>query len=57
MVFFEFPRHLWRSIRTTNAVETTFAHIRRRTHWFGAFNNKNSARKLITMPVLAITQN
>ena len=57
IVFFEFPRHLWRSIRTTNAVETTFAHIRRRTHWFGAFNNINSAKKLITMPVLTITQN
>ena len=25
--------------------------------FFGAFNNINSARKLITMPVLTITQN
>ncbi|MCD6417691.1 transposase [bacterium] len=57
MVFFEFPRYIWRSIRTINAVETTFAHIRGKTQWFGAFNNINSARKLITMPVFAITQN
>ncbi|MCD6417341.1 transposase [bacterium] len=48
---------MWHSIRTTNAIESIFAHIRRRTHWFGAFNNINSARKLITMPVFAITKN
>jgi len=57
IVFFQFPRHLWRSIRTTNTIESIFAHIRRRTKWFGTFNNINSARKLITMPVLTITQN
>jgi len=56
-VFFRFPRHLWRSIRTTNAVESIFAHIRRRTKWFGAFNSMNSAKILITMPVFKFTQN
>jgi len=57
IVFFQFPRHLWHSIRTTNVIESLFAHIRRRTNWFGAFNSKTSAKKLLTMPVLSLTQN
>jgi len=31
--------------------------IRSRVKWFGTFNNINSAKKLITISVLAITQN
>jgi transposase-like protein len=57
IVFFEFPRHLWQSIRTTNAIEILFAQIRRRTNWFGSFNNQTSALNLLTMPIFPITQN
>ena len=52
IVFFDFPRHLWTKIRTTNAVESTFAHVRRRIRWMGAFKNTKSAINMTTMPIV-----
>lgn len=31
LVFFRFPRHLWRKLRTTNVIERCFLEVRRRT--------------------------
>lgn len=52
IVFFDFPRHLWTKIRTTNAVESTFAHVRRRIRWMGAFKNERSAINMATIPIV-----
>lgn len=53
IVFFDFPRQLWTKIRTTNAVESTFAHVRRRIRWMGAFKTKKSAINMTAIPIVA----
>src|SRR4029077_19682173 len=35
LTFFEFPQHLWRKLRTTNAIERCFVEVRRRTRPMG----------------------
>jgi transposase-like protein len=37
--FFSLPRHLWRSLRTTNMIERCFVEVRRRTRPMVCFVN------------------
>lgn len=45
--FFEFPRHLWRKLRTTNAIERCFVEVRRRTRPMVVFTNVESVDRII----------
>ena len=45
--FFSFPRHLWRKLRTTNAIERCFVEVRRRTRPMVAFVNVESVDRII----------
>jgi len=45
--FFRFPRHLWRKLRTTNAIERGFVEVRRRTRPMVCFVNVESADRII----------
>jgi putative transposase len=45
--FFSFPRHLWRSLRTTNIIERCFVEVRRRTRPMVCFVNVQSVDRII----------
>lgn len=45
--FFSFPRHLWRSLRTTNVIERCFVEVRRRTRPMVCFVNGESVDRII----------
>lgn len=45
--FFRFPRHLWRKLRTTNAIERCFVEVRRRTRPMVCFVNEESVGRII----------
>jgi len=45
--FFSFPRHLWRSLRTTNIIERCFVEVRRRTRPMVCFVNVESVDRII----------
>ena len=45
--FFSFPRHLWRKLRTTNAIERCFVEVRRRTRPMVVFTNVESVDRII----------
>jgi putative transposase len=45
--FFGFPRHLWRSLRTTNVIERCFVEVRRRTRPMVCFVNVQSVDRII----------
>ncbi len=45
--FFEFPKHLWRKLRTTNAIERSFVEVRRRTRPMVVFMNVESVDRII----------
>lgn len=45
--FFGFPRHLWRKLRTTNAIERCFVEVRRRTRPMVVFTNVESVDRII----------
>lgn len=45
--FFEFPRHLWRTLRTTNIIERCFVEVRRRTRPMVCFVNEASIERII----------
>lgn len=45
--FFEFPRHLWRRLRTTNVIERCFVEVRRRTRPMVCFVNVQSVDRII----------
>src|SRR2546425_259551 len=45
--FFSFPRHLWRSLRTTNVIERCFVEVRRRTRPMVCFVNIGSVDRII----------
>jgi putative transposase len=45
--FFSFPRHLWRSVRTTNVIERCFVEVRRRTRPMVCFVNVASVDRII----------
>ncbi len=45
--FFQFPRPLWRKLRTTNAIERCFVEVRRRTRPMVVFTNVESVDRII----------
>ncbi len=45
--FFHFPRHLWKKVRTTNAIERCFVEVRRRTRPMVVFTNVESVDRII----------
>ena len=47
LAFFRFPRHLWRKLRTTNAIERCFVEVRRRTRPMVCFVNAESVERII----------
>jgi putative transposase len=44
--FFDFPKHLWRKLRTTNAIERIFVEVRRRTRPMVVFVNDASVDRI-----------
>ena len=45
--FFYFPKHLWKKLRTTNAIERCFVEVRRRTRPMVVFTNVQSVDRII----------
>jgi len=45
--FFNFPRHLWKKLRTTNVIERCFVEVRRRTRPMVCFVNVESVDRII----------
>lgn len=45
--FFQFPRHLWRKLRTTNVIERCFVEVRRRTRPMVCFVNIQSVDRIV----------
>jgi putative transposase len=45
--FYQFPRHLWKKLRTTNAIERCFVEVRRRTRPMVVFTNVQSVDRII----------
>jgi len=45
--FYQFPRHLWKKLRTTNAIERCFVEVRRRTRPMVVFTNAESVDRII----------
>jgi putative transposase len=45
--FFHFPEHLWKKLRTTNAIERCFVEVRRRTRPMVVFTNVESVDRII----------
>ena len=45
--FFDFPRHLWRRLRTTNVIERCFVEVRRRTRPMVVFTDVESVDRII----------
>jgi putative transposase len=49
--FFRFPPHLWRKLRTTNAIKRCFVEVRRRARPMVGFVNVESVHRII-FPIL-----
>ena len=47
LTFFDFPRQLWRKLRTTNVIERCFVEVRRRTRPMVCFVNVGSVDRII----------
>ena len=47
LAFFSFPRHLWKKLRTTNAIERCFVEVRRRTRPMVCFVNVSSVDRIV----------
>jgi transposase-like protein len=47
LAFLRFPRHLWKKLRTTNAIERQFVEVRRRTRPMVCFVNLASVDRII----------
>jgi len=47
LTFFDFPRHLWKKLRTTNAIERCFVEVRRRTRPMVCFVNVESVDRIL----------
>ena len=45
--FFQFPRHLWRKLRTTIVIERCFVEVRRRTRPMVCFANVQSVDRIV----------
>ncbi len=46
LTLFEFPQHLWRKLRTTNAIERCFVEVRPRTRPMVLFTNVESENRI-----------
>ena len=47
LTFFDFPKHLWKKLRTTNAIERCFVEVRRRTRPMVCFVNVDSVDRIL----------
>lgn len=47
LAFFNFPKHLWKQLRTTNIIERCFVEVRRRTRPMVCFVNVQSVDRII----------
>ena len=47
LAFFNFPKHLWKQLRTTNIIERCFVEVRRRTRPMVCFVNVKSVDRII----------
>ena len=47
LTFFSFPKHLWKKLRTTNAIERCFVEVRRRTRPMVCFVNVESVDRIL----------
>ena len=47
LTFYQFPRALWKKLRTTNAIERRFVEVRRRTRPMVCFVNIHSVDRII----------
>ncbi len=54
LTFHDFPRELWRHIRTNNALEGLFHTIRQRTNKMGAFRNETSCVLIVYAVIQSI---
>ena len=57
LTFYDFPKSMWRHIRTTNAIEGLFHTIRQRTNKIGAFRNENSCILIVYATIQSIHLN
>lgn len=57
LTFFSFPRHLWKKLRTTNAIERCFVEVRRRTRPMVCFVNVSSVDRIIYAIFNGINEN
>lgn len=53
--FYDFPQVMWRYIRTTNAIESTFSVVRQRTDLIDVFTNEDSCLMLVWASLKGIT--
>lgn len=47
LAFYQFSKHLWRKLRTTNIIERCFVEVRRRTRPMVCFVNVQSVDRII----------
>ena len=47
LCFFDYPKDVWKKIRTTNAIERSFREVRRRTRPMTCFENDKSCSRII----------
>jgi len=47
LTFYDFPKELWKKIRTTNIIERVFREVRRRTRPISCFTNIKSVERII----------
>lgn len=55
--FYDFPKTLWRHIKTTNAIEGLFHTLRQRANKIGAFRNEASCILIVYASIQAIRFN
>lgn len=57
LTFFSFPLHLWKKLRTTNAIERCFVEVRRRTRPMVCFVNVQSVDRIVYAIFNGINEN
>jgi len=57
LTFFDFPKHLWRKLRTTNVIERCFVEVRRRTRPMVCFVNVASVDRIISAIFNGLNEN
>ncbi|HHT9119323.1 MAG TPA: transposase [Candidatus Hypogeohydataceae bacterium YC41] len=45
--YYQFPKELWKTLRTPNILERAFREVRRRTRPMGVFSNAQSANRIM----------